>query len=325
LQQAIERFTDATATNAFRRRDVRQQSAIAGLRYGRLCYGLPVRSIRSWQLVLVSLGVNDPRHQSINRPESRGTWSIVPGRFGHLLFSLAIIGMGVDTLLCAYAFGHSPGPHHRVVPVIPWLPAIPALAYPVGVIFVLCGAGLLFRRNLLTSSILLGVVMVLCGVAFDVPRHPDLMSAAWRTNALEPIVIGSLAWLAPGWGGIPRWLYRTSCYLLAFALIVFGIAHFQVLTFIAKMVPSWIPWHSFWTVFFGVAFISAGVSFATGFLQRWAALAVGLMFAIWTLTIHLAPLLSAIQDPDKWSDVFIVVALWGGFWALTRALRGSGF
>ena len=82
---------------------------------------------------------------------------------------------------------------------------------------------------------------------------------------------------------------------------------------------------SFWTVFFGVAFISAGVSFATGFLQRWAALAVGLMFAIWTLTIHLPPLLSAIQDPDKWSDVFIVVALWGGFWALTRALRGSGF
>jgi uncharacterized membrane protein len=118
-----------------------------------------------------------------------------------------------------------------------------------------------------------------------------------------------------------------SRYLLAFALIVFGIAHFQVLTFIASMVPGWIPWHQFWTVFFGVAFIAAGVSFATGFLQRWAPLGMGLMFALWLVTIHLPPVLNylrtpgAPQDPDKWSDVFIVAALWGGSWALARDLR----
>src|SRR6266513_2204323 len=170
------------------------------------------------------------------------TWLIMLGRFGRLLFSLAIIGIGVETLICSYVSSHSLGPHYKVVPVIPWVPAIPSL------------------------------------------------------------------------------LHRTSRYLLAFALIVFGIAHFQVLTFIASLVPGWIPWHRFWTVFFGVAFISAGVSFATGCLQRWAALGVGLMFALWTVTIHLPPVL-ATPDPDKWSDVFIVVALWGGFWALVRDLR----
>ena len=218
-------------------------------------------------------------------------------------------------------------PYYKVVPVIPWLPAIPSLAYLVGAILVLCGAGLLFQRTLVVSSITLGAVMLLCGLAFDLPRRPNLMSAEWRTNVLEPIAIGSLAWLAPGLGGIPRWLHRASRYLLAFALIIFGIAHFQVLTFIASMVPGWIPWHWFWTVFFGVAFISAGVSFATGFLQRWAALGMGLMFALWTVTIHLPPVLNsfrirgATQDPDKWSDVFIVVALWGGSWALARNLR----
>ena len=205
--------------------------------------------------------------------------------------------------------------------MIPWLPAIPSLAYPVGAILILCGASHLFQPNVLVSSITLGVLMLVCGLAFDVPRRPDLMSAEWRTNVLEPIAIGSLAWLAPRLGGIPEWLRRTSRYLLAFALIVFGIAHFQVLTFIASLVPGWISWHRFWTVFFGVAFISAGVSFATGFLQRWAALGVGLMFALWTVTIHVPPLLGAPQDPDKWSDVFIVAALWGGSWALARDLR----
>jgi len=249
------------------------------------------------------------------------------GRFGRLLFSLAIIGIGVETLICSYVSSHSLGPHYKVVPVIPWLPAIPSLAYLVGAILVLCAAGLLFQRTLVVSSITLGALMLLCGLAFDLPRRPDLMSAEWRTNVLEPIAIGSLAWLAPGLGGIPRWLHRASRYLLAFALIIFGIGHFQVLTFIASMVPGWIPWHRFWTVFFGVAFISAGVSFATGYLQRWAALGVGLMFALWLITIHLPPVLNsfripgATQDPDKWSDVFIVVALWGGFWALARNLR----
>jgi len=189
-------------------------------------------------------------------------------------------------------------------------------------------ASLLFQRSVVGSSVTLGVLMLLCGLAFDVPRRPNLMSAEWHTNVLEPIAIGCLAWLASGLGGIPGWLYRTSRYLLAFALIVFGIAHFQILTLIASMVPGWIPGHWFWTVFFGVAFISAGVSFATGNLQRWAALGVGLMFALWLVPIHLPPVLNffripgATQDPDKWSDVFIVVALWGGFWGSSAICGG---
>jgi uncharacterized membrane protein len=268
--------------------------------------------------------VNIPRDKTLNEPESTITWLIMLGRFGRLLFSLAIIGIGLETLICSYLSNHSPGPH-KIVQVIPWLPAIPILVYPVGAIFILCGASLLFQRNVVVSSITLGVLMLVCGLAFDVPRRLNLMSAEWRTNVLEPIAIGSLAWLAPG--GVPGWLHRTSRYLLAFALIVFGIGHFQVLTFIAGMVPSWIPWHRFWTVFFGVAFIAAGTSFATGYLQRWAALGLGLMFALWLVTIHLPFLVNMLrtsgapQDPDKWSDVFIVAALWGGFWAVARDLR----
>jgi len=164
--------------------------------------------------------VNIPRDKTLN--ELGGTWLIVLERFGRLLFSLAIIAAGIETLICSYAFSHSPGSHYKVVPVIPWLPAIPGLAYLVGAILVLCGAGFLFQRTLVVSSITLGALMLLCGLAFDVPRHPNLMSPEWRTNALEPMVIGSLAWLAPGLCVIPRWLDRTSRYLLAFALIVFG-------------------------------------------------------------------------------------------------------
>src|ERR1700719_123734 len=139
--------------------------------------------------------MNIPSDKTLSRPESGVTWLIILGRFGRLLLSLAIIGIGVETLICVSG--------HKVVPVIPWMPAIPSLVYSVGTIFILCGAGLLLQPTLIVSSITLGVVMLLCGLAFDVPRHPDLMGAPWRTNVLEPIAIGSLAWLAPGLGGIP--------------------------------------------------------------------------------------------------------------------------
>jgi len=233
-------------------------------------------------------------------------------RIGRILFALSIVGIGVETLICVSG--------HKVVPVIPWLPAIPILAYPVGIIFVACGAGLFLESSRAVGAIILGVVMILAGLAFDVPRQFDIMSARWRTNVLEPIVIGCLAWL--GFACIPGWLHRTSRYLIAFALIVFGICHFQILTMIAGMVPVWIPGHWFWTVFFGIAFVAAGISFATGFLQTWAAFGSGLMFAVWTLTIHL-PALLAKPVPDNWSDVFIVIALWGGFWALVGSAKDS--
>jgi len=252
--------------------------------------------------------------KTLSQPQNTITWMIMLGRFGRVIFSLAIIGIGVETLICASG--------HKVVPVIPWLLAIPSLVYPVGAIFILGGAGLFFQRTQAACSLVIGVVMILCGLAFDVPRQFDLMSAPWRTNVLEPIVIGCLAWLGFGLGGIPGWLNRTSRYLIAFALIVFGIGHFQILAPIANMVPGWIPWHWFWTVFFGLAFIAAGVSFAGGFLQQWAALGVGLMLALWTLTIHLPALLTK-QVPDNWSDVFIVAGLWGGFWAVVPA-AGQG-
>jgi putative oxidoreductase len=239
-----------------------------------------------------------------------------------VLFSFAIVGIGIETIVCAHVGSHSLGPHYRVVPVIPWLPAIPSLAYAVGTIWVVCGLGLRFRRTAAVSSLTFGLLMLLFALVLA-PKNPNLMDAGWRTNVLEPIAIGSLAWLTPGWAGIPGWLHRVSYYLLALVLIVFGIAHFQVLTFIASMVPGWIPWHRFWAVFFGIAFIAAGLSFIPGYLHRWAALGVGLMFALWVVTVHLPPLLGALHDPDKWSDVFIVAALWGGFWAIARNLPNT--
>lgn len=61
-------------------------------------------------------------------------------RFGLVLFSLAIVGMGVETLACARVVSG----RYEVVPVIPRLPAIPAIAYAGGAVWVLGGVGFFF-------------------------------------------------------------------------------------------------------------------------------------------------------------------------------------
>lgn len=141
-------------------------------------------------------------------------------------------------MVCAHVASHSLGPRYEVVPTIPWLPAIPAAAYAVGTIWVLCGIGLLFRSTALASSLTLGALMLLFALAFDAPKRPNVMNAGWRTVVFEPLAIASLAWLAPGPDAVPKWLHTASRYLLALALIVFGIAHFQVLTLVATQLPT---------------------------------------------------------------------------------------
>jgi putative oxidoreductase len=107
-------------------------------------------------------------------------------------------------------------------------------------------------------------------------------------------------------------------------LIVFGVDHFLALVGIGELMPGWIPWHVFWVAFFGAVFIAGGWSLDFRWFRRWGAAGVGLMFAIWVVTLYLPRVLGlydipgAPHDRDEWSSLFIAVALWGGLCALVR-------
>jgi uncharacterized membrane protein len=243
---------------------------------------------------------------------------------GRTLFSLAIIALGVETLVCARITGHSQGPQYEVIPALPWLPAIPWMATAFGALWVACGASLLVPRTARWAAITLGSLLFLCALILDVPKNAaNLGSISLRTTVFEPLALASLAWLLPGQGAVPSLLGRAGRYVLAFSLIVFGVDHFLALAFIATLLPGWIPWHVFWVAFFGGLFIAAGLSIALNFLQRWGAAGVALMFGIWVITLHLPRVLGlyaipgAPRDPNEWSSLFIAVALCGGMWALT--------
>jgi hypothetical protein len=240
------------------------------------------------------------------------------------VFSFAIIAIAVETLLCAPHTGYEEG----FIPVIPFLPEIPWLAYAFGAILLASAIGLLSRRTAPTTALVVGSLMFLGAVFVEGPRYAvNLKDMSVRTGVFEPLSLAALAWLLPGPGAVPGWLARASRYLLALSFIVFGVDHFLALAPIGTLIPNWIPWHVFWIAFFGAAFIAAGVSIALNYLARWSAAGIGLMFAIWVFTLHLPRTLFGLyggkgpSDADEWSSLLIAVALWGGSWALARNWR----
>jgi hypothetical protein len=116
-------------------------------------------------------------------------------------------------------------------------------------------------------------------------------------------------------------------YFLAITMVLFGIMHFVYPSFVAPLVPNWIPWHMFWTYFAAIALIAAGLGiilnvikyFSTGLdmlmdkLLRLSALLLGIMLFLWVIILHIP---RGIADPhsgngNEWTSVFEALAFSG--------------
>jgi uncharacterized membrane protein len=253
----------------------------------------------------------------------RSPYSVVL-KLGRPLFALANLALGVENLVCAHSSIQLVS-RYAVMPVLPFLPVVPWLAYLFGTIWIACSVGLFFNRTFRKAAIALGSLLFVSTLVLEVPKYSaNFGDMSLRTAVFEPLAMATIAWLLPQRDASLEWLVRVSRYLLALSLIVFGVDHLLAIAPIAELIPSWIPWHQFWIAFFGAAFIAAGLSLTFNVLERWAAASLGLMFAIWVFTLHLPRVLGfygipgAPRSPDEWSSLFIAVALWGGPWALAN-------
>jgi uncharacterized membrane protein YphA (DoxX/SURF4 family) len=245
----------------------------------------------------------------------------IPGR---ILFSLAIVALGFETIVCARIGGHFLGPGPPVIPCLPWLPAIPTVAGIFGSIWAICGMGLFAHRNILAARAL-GTLLVLCGLVTILPKClTDPLNIPLRTSLFQVLALACIAFLQRGRSSHPLWLEFTSRVLLGISLIVFGLDHFLALQNMAALLPQWIPSREIIVEVCGGVLVLGGLCVAAGQIQRWAPAALGLMFAAWVGILHLPRVLGiytgpdAIQDPNEWSNLIVVIGLWGGMWTLVR-------
>ena len=75
-------------------------------------------------------------------------------------------------------------------------------------------------------------------------------------------------------------------FLLALPMVIFGIDHFRYASFVAMIVPPWIPWHFFWVHFVGIALIAAGIAIMMKKEAQLAGDLLGAMILAFLLLIH---------------------------------------
>lgn len=242
---------------------------------------------------------------------------------GRILFALALVALGFETIVCARAQGHFLGPGQAVIPCLPWLPAIPTVAGIAGSVWAICGMSLFVPRGSLPGRVL-GSLLVLCTLVTVLPKYlMDPGNIFLRTALFEPLALGGLALLQSSRRAMPPWLVFPSRCLLGVSLVVLGLNLLLALRDAAAFLPAWIPSHEICIEIYAGAFVMGGLCVLAGLLRRWVPAILGFIFGTMALTVYVPRVLGFysiedVQNPNEWSNLLVAIGLCGGMWTLVR-------
>jgi len=241
---------------------------------------------------------------------------------GRLLIGVGFIGLGALCLLYRGSLG-------GWMPIPEWLPAKALFATTMGAILVAAGGAALKGRYSPHGAFALAAVMV----AWTLILHPwTLVVARFGLGAwlgvAELAAMASALWilgmmLAHGADGTQLRGMRLALLVFALSLPVFGLCHFVYLEFTAGMIPSWMPWRTFWAFATGVAHVAAGVALLTNIQARLVATLLGIMFGLSTVLVHVPRIAMNPDDRMAWTLLFTSTVLTGAVWIIAGFVRAS--
>jgi uncharacterized membrane protein YphA (DoxX/SURF4 family) len=242
--------------------------------------------------------------------------------FGHALFAVTMIGLGIIGLMKGGFTAIGSGVRKN-------LPGRAALAYLCAAILLGAGIGLLWKRAAALSSRVLLAYFALWMLLFRLPllaHAPKDPSVWWACGEIAVMIAG--AWvLAVTFGGdrpgavTGAMGLRLARGLYGFGLIQFGIAHFTFLQRTVSMVPGWLPGHLAWAYFTGGAMIAAGVAIVLGMAPRLAAVLSAWELSLFTLLVWV-PVLVTGPDASSWNEFVDSWALTAAAWVVAESYRG---
>jgi uncharacterized membrane protein len=246
-------------------------------------------------------------------------------RLARIFFAFDLLGFAVQLFLTGHFAGGLP-------PISPTVHASAMQVHGFAILLAVLAIGILFIRTapacaLVTGLIYTGGALILHGNA----RVALLHDAGLRTGFLEALAIGAGALvLFAVEARPPRALFEAQTaigwigfVLFALTLIVFGYQHFEVIKYVASVIPAWIPQHVLMAQFTGIALVVAGIGL---FLPRFAVpagIAVGTMFLLWAVLLHLPRIVHDPHNRDEWNSGIVALAMADASWivACGRARR----
>jgi len=261
--------------------------------------------------------------------QRRGALALVL-EVGSFFFPLSILVFGIEHLVFASAAADV---------MYPWVLRSPAWNYAFGALLVSVSVSIGIRKRAPLAAGLLGTILCLYALVLYVPRVAANLHdpGPWTrifgigsplAAAGELLAMSGAAWVLAGGRaenrpGFPardmERMGRLGRVLFAAPMVVFGVQHFLYPAFLATLIPSWIPWHSFWEDVVGAAFVAAAVSIATNKATRMAAVLLGAMFGLFVLVLHVPRVVEAVRSLDEWTSAFVAVAMSGGAFVVAEA------
>lgn len=187
----------------------------------------------------------------------------------------------------------------------------------VSILLILISIAIMAGINSHVVADYLGASLLLMLVLFHIPYNikTNLSNLGGWTNALKMLAFCGGALIVAtslpthkisGIDIVTEKLRPAGPYFFATTVIVFGIMHFVYPTFVATLVPAWLPFHLFWTYFAGVALIAAGAAIVLRVKVKLAATLLGVALLLWLFMLHVP---RAIADPhsgdgNEWTSVF---------------------
>ena len=243
-----------------------------------------------------------------------------PQAFGWRVFGLGVMGLA--------AVGLAVGNFEPGQPVPKDFPDRTVLAYAAGVLMLVAGAAVAWRRTTswgaaaVTAYYALVVVILMDGRV--VLRHAGEFIAYSNTAEQLAIASGALILYAASAridAALAARLTRLGQLAFGVCALLFGGAHFFYMNLTAPLVPPWLPPSQlFWGYATGVAHIAAGLAILTGVRARLAAILLTVMYAAFTPLVHLPMLLGDPSNPGIWSENATNLVLTGVAWVVADSL-----
>ncbi|MEO6211777.1 MAG: DoxX family protein [Gemmatimonadaceae bacterium] len=243
---------------------------------------------------------------------------------GRAIFATAMAALGAQCLIRINAVPALEPVHGTAgLPVIGWI---------TGVVLIAAAIATMLRPAASYGAAVLAAMLFL----WDALLHAPALAAAptnggeW-TGAAETFALGAAALvlfgmtrLSAAWRGTPHatvtrpLLIGRICY--GISMLGFGALHFIYISYVAFVIPSWIPAHVFFAYATGVAHVAAGLGILSGVLARLAALCTAAMFGSWFLIIHIPRVVTHTQSADEWTSMLIALAMCGSALLIASSL-----
>ena len=248
--------------------------------------------------------------------------------WGHLVFSVTLIALG--------AMGLIKGGFDATWPTLPKsTPAIGVLAYLSSFVYLMSGAGLLWRASAAAASRVLLAYLLAWLVLVSVPQvfllHPTLL-AAWAFGR-EAVMVAA-AWVLYVWfaGGRDAKRFgpltgqrglRIARVLYGLALIPFGLAHFVYLKETVVLIPGWLPFPVAWAYLTGGAFIAAGLAVLLSIHARLAAALSTLQMGVFLFVVWVPRVAAGKISDFQWGEFIVTWALTAAAWVVTDSYSST--